>query len=197
MKMKVWAGVLCLLLFVLFGIWLGAGAQSRVAPQCPQDFILALLQRCRFVQKFFRSIRSFQNRATDGGESRRQGVGRIQRALNGALQAGYLRLKFHQGSSIRLRHPVLAFNRDLKLLRLAERGQLTDTIAGLAKLNNTRKARQVCAEARDMLGGNGILLENHVIRHMADIESIHTYAGTETMQTLIVGRDISGVSAFA
>jgi glutaryl-CoA dehydrogenase len=84
----------------------------------------------------------------------------------------------------------------LQLGRLAERGALSDTIAGLAKLNNTRKARQVCAEARDMLGGNGILLENHVIRHMADIEAIHTYEGTETMQTLIVGRDITGVGAF-
>src|ERR1700759_2878621 len=85
----------------------------------------------------------------------------------------------------------------LQIGRLAERGQLTDTIAGLAKLNNTRKARQVCAEARDMLGGNGILLENHVIRHMTDIEAIHTYEGTETMQTLIVGRDITGIGAFA
>jgi glutaryl-CoA dehydrogenase len=84
----------------------------------------------------------------------------------------------------------------LQIGRLAERGQLSDTIAGLAKLNNTRKARQICAEARDMLGGNGILLENHVIRHMADIEAIHTYEGTETMQTLIVGRDITGVGAF-
>jgi glutaryl-CoA dehydrogenase len=85
----------------------------------------------------------------------------------------------------------------LQIGRLAERGELSDTIAGLAKLNNTRKARQVCAEARDMLGGNGILLENHVIRHMADIEAIHTYEGTETMQTLIVGRDITGLGAFA
>ena len=84
----------------------------------------------------------------------------------------------------------------LQIGRLAERGQLSDTIAGLAKLNNTRKARQICAEARDMLGGNGILLENHVIRHMADIEAIHTYEGTETMQTLIVGRDITGIGAF-
>ena len=84
----------------------------------------------------------------------------------------------------------------LQIGRLAARGELSDTIAGLAKLNNTRKARQVCAEARDMLGGNGILLENHVIRHMADIEAIHTYEGTETMQTLIVGRDITGVGAF-
>ena len=85
----------------------------------------------------------------------------------------------------------------LQIGRLAQRGHLTDTIAGLAKLNNTRKAREICALARDMLGGNGLLLENHVIRHMADIEAIHTYEGTETMQTLIVGRDITGVGAFA
>jgi glutaryl-CoA dehydrogenase len=84
-----------------------------------------------------------------------------------------------------------------QIARLATDGRLTDTIAGLAKLNNTRKARQVIADARDMLGGNGILLENHVIRHMSDIEILHTYEGTETMQTLIVGRDITGVGAFA
>jgi glutaryl-CoA dehydrogenase len=85
----------------------------------------------------------------------------------------------------------------LQVGRLATHGRLNDTIAGLAKLNNTRKARIICADARDMLGGNGILLENHVIRHMADIEAIHTFEGTETMQTLIVGRDITGVSAFS
>jgi glutaryl-CoA dehydrogenase len=48
-----------------------------------------------------------------------------------------------------------------------------------------------------MLGGNGILLDNHVIRHMADLEAIHTFEGTEAIQTLIVGRDITGVGAFA
>ena len=85
----------------------------------------------------------------------------------------------------------------MQIARLATEGRLTDTIAGLAKLNNTRKARYVISEARDLLGGNGILLENHVIRHMSDIEVLHTYEGTETMQTLIVGRDITGVSAFA
>jgi glutaryl-CoA dehydrogenase len=78
----------------------------------------------------------------------------------------------------------------MQLARLEEAGRLSDTIAGLAKLNNTRKARQVIAEARDLLGGNAVLLENHVIRHMGDIEVIHTYQGTATMQTLIVGRDI-------
>jgi glutaryl-CoA dehydrogenase len=85
----------------------------------------------------------------------------------------------------------------MQIARLAADGRLTGTIAGLAKLNNTSKARQVIAAARDLLGGNGILLENHVIRHMTDIEILHTYEGTETMQTLIVGRDITGISAFA
>jgi glutaryl-CoA dehydrogenase len=85
----------------------------------------------------------------------------------------------------------------MQLARLAEAGRLSDTIAGLAKLHNTRKARHVIAEARDLLGGNGILLEHHVIRHMTDIEVIHTYEGTETIQALIVGRDITGHSAFA
>ena len=84
----------------------------------------------------------------------------------------------------------------MQLARLASAGRLSDTMAGLAKMNNTRKARQVIAEARDLLGGNGILLENHVIRHLTDIEVLHTYEGTETMQTLIVGRDITGVGAF-
>jgi glutaryl-CoA dehydrogenase len=85
----------------------------------------------------------------------------------------------------------------LQLGRLVEQDKLRDTIAGLAKMNNTIKARQVIAEARNLLGGNGILLDYHVMRHMADIEAIYTFEGTETMQALIVGRDITGVSAFA
>jgi len=85
----------------------------------------------------------------------------------------------------------------VRIGRLDETDDLSDTIASLAKLNNTAKARKVLAEARNMLGGNGILLENHVIRHMADMEAIYTFEGTETIQTLIVGRHITGVSAFA
>ena len=85
----------------------------------------------------------------------------------------------------------------MQIGRLAEAGRLTATVAGLAKMHNTRKARAIAADARDMLGGNGILLDNHAIRHMADLEAIHTFEGTETMQSLIVGRDITGISAFA
>jgi glutaryl-CoA dehydrogenase len=84
----------------------------------------------------------------------------------------------------------------MRLARLSESGQLTDTISALAKLNNTRKAREVILEARELLGGNGILLDFHVVRHMADIEAIYTYEGTADIQELIVGRKITGQSAF-
>jgi glutaryl-CoA dehydrogenase len=84
----------------------------------------------------------------------------------------------------------------LQIGRLAEAGRLTPTVAGLAKAHNTRKARAIAAEARDMLGGNGILLDYQVMRHMVDLEAIHTFEGTETMQTLIVGRAITGIGAF-
>ena len=84
-----------------------------------------------------------------------------------------------------------------RIANLAAVGKVAPTLAGLAKLHNTSTARVVLADARDLLGGNGILLDFHVIRHMADIESIHTFEGTETIQTLIVGRDITGIGAFS
>ena len=80
--------------------------------------------------------------------------------------------------------------------QLATAGRLAPTLAGLAKMHNTSKARHILHEARDLLGGNGILLDFHVIKHMADVEAVHTFEGTETMQTLIVGRDITGIGAF-
>jgi glutaryl-CoA dehydrogenase len=79
---------------------------------------------------------------------------------------------------------------------LDDTDEMSDTIAALGKLNNTVRAREVLAEARNLLGGNGILLEHNVIRHFTDIESIYTFEGTEAIQTLIVGRDITGLSAF-
>jgi glutaryl-CoA dehydrogenase len=84
----------------------------------------------------------------------------------------------------------------VQIARLSASGKLSDTLAGLAKLHNTTKARAVLADARDLIGGNGILLDFHVMRHMADIEAVHTFEGTETIQTLIVGRDITGIGAF-
>ena len=85
----------------------------------------------------------------------------------------------------------------MQLTRAEERGELSGPGASLGKYTATRTARAMAANARDLLGGNGILLENRVARHFADIEALHTYEGTETVQALIIGRDITGVSAFA
>jgi glutaryl-CoA dehydrogenase len=85
----------------------------------------------------------------------------------------------------------------LRLSQLLQEGKMTGGMASLAKMNNARKARGVCSDARDILGGNGILLEYHVARHTADIEAVYTYEGTDTVQALIVGREITGLNAFA
>ena len=83
-----------------------------------------------------------------------------------------------------------------RLSQLQEAGKMTGAMASLAKMNNAKKAKQVCADARDCMGGNGVLLEYHVARHLSDMEIVYTYEGTDTMQSLIVGRDITGISAF-
>jgi len=85
----------------------------------------------------------------------------------------------------------------LRLSQLQTEGKMTAAMASLAKMNNARLAREVVADAREMLGGNGILLEYHIARHHADIEAVFTYEGTDTVQSLIVGRDITGLQAFA
>jgi glutaryl-CoA dehydrogenase len=85
----------------------------------------------------------------------------------------------------------------LRLSQLQAEGKMTAAMASLAKMNNARHAREVVADAREMLGGNGILLEYHIARHHADIEAVFTYEGTDTMQSLIVGREITGMQAFA
>jgi glutaryl-CoA dehydrogenase len=85
----------------------------------------------------------------------------------------------------------------LRLAQLQTAGKMTEGMASLAKMHNARMAREVVAEAREMLGGNGILLEYHIARHHADIEAVFTYEGTDTIQSLIVGREITGERAFS
>ena len=87
--------------------------------------------------------------------------------------------------------------RCVAVARLQAAGRLRDEQASLLKYACTRGARRVAQIARDMLGGNGILLEHRVMRHFADVEALHTYEGTESVQALILGRDLTGYSAFA
>jgi glutaryl-CoA dehydrogenase len=85
----------------------------------------------------------------------------------------------------------------IRLGRLAHEGGLTDAAASLAKMDNARKARKICLDARDLIGGNGILYEHHVARHWADMEAVYTYEGTDFINSLIVGRQITGRRAFS
>src|SRR5246127_1378924 len=142
-------------------------------------------------------------RASCPWSARGQAVAGYDAALNYApqrIQFGkpLARFQIVQEKLVRMLCEVTAMQLYCQRLgQLDDTNDLSDTIAALAKLNNTVKAREVLAEARNLLGGNGILLENHVIRHMADIEAIYTFEGTETIQTLIVGRHITGMGAFA
>ncbi|MDI9348315.1 MAG: acyl-CoA dehydrogenase family protein [Methylacidiphilales bacterium] len=73
--------------------------------------------------------------------------------------------------------------------------ELTPLIS-MCKRSSCRMARQVIADCRDLLGANGILLDYEIIRHMANVESIYTYEGTDSIHSLILGQAITGISAF-
>jgi glutaryl-CoA dehydrogenase len=84
-----------------------------------------------------------------------------------------------------------------RLSKLADAGRMTAAMASLAKMNHAAKARAIVADARDILGGDGILIDHHVARHHADMEAVFTFEGTDSVQALIVGREITGLSAIS
>lgn len=84
-----------------------------------------------------------------------------------------------------------------RLAELFEEGKMTGGQASIAKMSIAKKCKQICSDARDILGGNGVLLEYHVAKHLADMEIVYTYEGTDIVQSLIVGREITGVQAMA
>jgi len=83
-----------------------------------------------------------------------------------------------------------------RLSELQDQGILTDEHASLAKVFCSMRTRDVVSRAREVLGGNGILLEHDVARFVADAEAIYSYEGTKEINSLIVGRAITGYSAF-
>jgi glutaryl-CoA dehydrogenase len=83
-----------------------------------------------------------------------------------------------------------------RLGRLKEEGQDTPPRVSLAKRDNVRAALGVARAARELLGGNGITTEYAAIRHMLNLETVSTYEGTDTVHTLILGREITGRAAF-
>ncbi len=84
-----------------------------------------------------------------------------------------------------------------RLAELMDQGRADGAQISLGKYNNARKARRVSQLARELLGGNGILLENHVARLMLDAETIYTYEGTNEINLLIVGRALTGLNAIS
>jgi glutaryl-CoA dehydrogenase len=85
----------------------------------------------------------------------------------------------------------------LHLGRMKDEGRLRPEHVSLGKLNNVRQALRIAREARAILGANGITLEYPVMRHMANLESVYTYEGTNEIHTLILGRAITGLEAFS
>src|SRR5919201_947166 len=85
----------------------------------------------------------------------------------------------------------------LQLGRLKDAGTMVPEQVSLCKRNNVNMACECAREARRLLGANGILVEYHSMRHMANLESVYTYEGTHDMHSLIVGQAITGHSAYS
>ena len=85
----------------------------------------------------------------------------------------------------------------LQLGRLKDAGSMTPQQVSLAKRNNVDMACECAREARRLLGANGILVEYHSMRHLANLESVYTYEGTHDVHSLILGQEITGISAFS
>ena len=84
----------------------------------------------------------------------------------------------------------------IHLGRLKDAGSVSPEQVSLGKLNNVRKSLEICRESRTILGANGISLAYSPIRHAANLESVLTYEGTTEVHTLVIGKALTGVSAF-
>jgi glutaryl-CoA dehydrogenase len=85
----------------------------------------------------------------------------------------------------------------VQLSKREDGGDFADEDSALAKMWTSLRARETVALAREVVGGNGILLEHDVARFFADAEAVYSYEGTHEINALIVGRSLTGVSAFA
>ena len=91
---------------------------------------------------------------------------------------------------------ALGLQAAIKIGRLMESGNTNSDMVSLIKRNNCSKALDIARLARDILGGNGISDEYHVMRHMMNLETVKTYEGTHDIHTLILGKSITGIQAF-
>ena len=91
---------------------------------------------------------------------------------------------------------ALGLQASLRVGRLIDEGAFAPEMVSIVKRNNVGKALDIARVARDMHGGNGISAEFQVMRHAANLETVNTYEGTHDVHALIMGRAITGLSAF-
>jgi glutaryl-CoA dehydrogenase len=91
---------------------------------------------------------------------------------------------------------ALGYQASLRVGRLMDEGRFAPEMVSIVKRNNVGKALDVARQARDMHGGNGIAGEYHVMRHAINLETVNTYEGTHDVHALILGRAITGITAF-
>lgn len=83
-----------------------------------------------------------------------------------------------------------------RISRMADEGKITIGQIAMVKAWATERAREVAKWGREVYGGNGIIHSNYVMKALADIEAIYTYEGTYDINTLVAGREITGIPAF-
>jgi glutaryl-CoA dehydrogenase len=91
---------------------------------------------------------------------------------------------------------TLGLHAVMRVGRLMDQSTSTPDMISLVKRNNCGKSLQIARTARDLLGGNGISDEYHIMRHMMNLEAVNTYEGTHDIHGLILGKAITGHSAF-
>jgi glutaryl-CoA dehydrogenase len=134
-------------------------------------------------------------------------MGAARSCYETALEYAKTRVQFgnpigaYQMTQAKLVNMLLELNKGMLLAlhvgRSKDAGTLHPAVVSFAKLNNVREALAIAREARTVLGANGVTLEYPVIRHMNNLESVLTYEGTSEMHALIVGKEITGIAAFA
>jgi len=92
---------------------------------------------------------------------------------------------------------ALGLQASLRVGQLFDQGRMAPEMVSIVKRNNCGKALDIARAARDMHGGNGISEEYHVMRHAQNLETVNTYEGTHDVHALILGRAMTGISAFA
>jgi len=91
---------------------------------------------------------------------------------------------------------TLGLNATLQATRMKEAGQLHSNVISMMKRNSCTKALDIARTCRDMLGGNGIVDEYQIIRHVCNLEAVNTYEGTADIHALVLGRAITGLPSF-